>query len=196
MVGAKMSKSKKAFDELNEIMTRSLIQMQKLVEKDVTREGDFIPAASLFIIGLMSTAADLSELVIPGSGAYFYAEIEAAAKNGGLRSIKKTQAKGGNSYSISNIAPDDVPNAMNYLGQELGTTLFKHFHELPKPLRKPEMLLRGVEALMGNLLHQKFNDPEDPHAILDSLCEHVHMALDDLAARNKPKLTVIKGTKK
>ncbi len=74
---------------------------------------------------------------------------------------------------------------MNYLGQELGTALFKHIHELPAPLRKPEMLLRGVEALLANLLDKKFNKPLDPHQILDSFCEHVHMTLNDLSAREK-----------
>lgn len=54
------------------------------------------------------------------------------------------------------------------------------------------MLLRGVEALLGNLLYHKFNSLEDPHAILNSFCEHVHMAIDDLTERKKPKLTVVK----
>lgn len=187
-----MSKSKKTFDDLNVIMTSALVQMQALVENDVIKELDFISAASVFLTGLMSTAAELSELVAPDSATYFYAEVETAAKNGGLRWIRKVQDKGGNSYSISNIAPDDASNAMNYLGQELSTTLFKHLHDLPKPLRTPEMLLRGVEALITNLLHQKFNSPEDPYAILNSFCEHVHMALDDLEKRSKPKLSVIK----
>ena len=73
-----------------------------------------------------------------------------------------------------------MPNAMNYIGQNLAATLFKSIHELPAPLRTQEMLLRGVEALLGNLLHQKFSNAHD---ILDSLCEHVHSALDDLASR-------------
>ena len=42
------------------------------------------------------------------------------------------------------------------------------------------MLLRGVEALLANLLHQKFNAS---HHILDSLCERVHRALNDLKSR-------------
>jgi len=83
-------------------------------------------------------------------------------------------------YSVSNIESDDDVTAMNYLGQELGTALFKGLHELPLPLRKPEMLLRGVEALLANLLNQKFNNSHD---ILDSLCEHVHMSLSDLERR-------------
>ena len=46
--------------------------------------------ASLFLIGLMSTAADISELMTPNSGTYLYSEIEAAAKNGGFRNIPLT----------------------------------------------------------------------------------------------------------
>lgn len=182
-----MSKSQKTFDDLRTIMTRSLIEMQTLVENNVVKEVDFVPMASLFLIGLMSTAADLAEVVTRGSAAYLYSEVEAAAKNGGLRSVVKAQEQGGNKYSVSDIAPDDLPAAMNYLGQELGAALFKHIHDLPKQLRTVEVLLRGVEALMTNLLHQKFNAPENPHEILDSFCEHVHMALDDLAKKQKKK---------
>lgn len=43
------------------------------------------------------------------------------------------------------------------------------------------MLLWGIEALLVNLLNQKF---ENPHQILDSLCEHVHIALTDLETRS------------
>jgi hypothetical protein len=190
MSNSKKSKSiQKTFDELKVIMTNALLQMQSLVENGVTQKADFIPMVSLFITGIMSTAADLSEVILRGSAAYLYSEIETAAKNGGLRSVLNAQKKGGNSYSVSNIAPDDMGAAMNYLGQELGATLFKHIHDLPKPLRTRETLLRAVESLLTNLLHQKFNDPENPHAILDSLCEHVHMALSDL--EKKPKLTLV-----
>ena len=75
-----------------------------------------------------------------------------------------------------------MTTAMNYLGQELSTVLFKGMHELSTPLRKPEMWLRGVEALFANLLNQKFNNSHD---ILDRLCDHVHMALTDLESRAK-----------
>lgn len=72
--------------------------------------------------------------------------------------------------------------AMNYIGQNLSTALFKSIYELPTSLRTTEMLLRGVEALLSNLLHQKFSF--NAHGILDSLCEHVHMSLNDLESRS------------
>ena len=63
------------------------------------------------------------------------------------------------------------------LGQKLSQALQKGMHELPIPLRTPEMLLRSIETLVANLLNQKF---ENAHAILDQFCEHIHMGLDDI----------------
>ena len=75
---------------------------------------------------------------------------------------------------------------MNYVGQQLIIALTKALHELPISLRSPETQLRGIEALLANLLSQKFTNA---HEILDSLCDHVHMALNDLSKNPQaPKL--------
>lgn len=178
-----MAQDEQHFDELQTIMTDALLQMQRLISSGTTQHKNFIEMACLFLISMISTTADLAEVNFPGAAPYIYADIEAAAKQGGIRAIKRLQLEGGGrSYSVSGIAPDDETTAMNYLGNELGTALFKHIHELPERLRTPEMLLRGVEALLANLLHQKFNAS---HHILDSLCEHVHMALNDLKSRTQ-----------
>jgi hypothetical protein len=169
--------TKDFYDELKIIMTDALIQMGRLAESGVTKNADFLEMTQLFLINIMSTATEIAETVSEGGATWLYAEIETAAKHGGIDTIRKTTTSK-NQYSIAEMDPDDFPSAMNYIGQELSTTLFKSIHELPKPLRKPEMLLRGVEALLSNLLNQKFSD--NSHGVLDSLCEHVHMALDDL----------------
>ena len=131
----------------------------------------------------MSTAIDIAKIGHPGAGIYLYSEIEAAAKEGNYSLIKETQGRGGCSYSVSNLEPDDRVGAMNYVGQELGATLFKAVNELPLALRKDEIFLRSIEVLLGNVLHSKFN--ENSHNILDSLAEHVHMGLSDLDASKK-----------
>ncbi len=103
----------------------------------------------------------------------------------GLYSIQKMQdEKSSVSHSVSNISQDDMGSAMNYLGQQMSTTLFKGLHELPMPLRTEETLLRAVEALLTNLLQEKF---DNPHVVLNSFCDHVHMSLDDLANRINKK---------
>lgn len=55
----------------------------------------------------------------------------------------------------------------------MSTALFSGLYELPKPLQNEETLLRVIEALLTNLLNQKFSDPGNLHDILDSFCEHV-----------------------
>ncbi len=165
-------------------MANALLQLQKLVNNDLTQKSDFMSIVTLFLVGVISTAVDLVELSSPGSAPFIYADIEAAAKHGGITAIRKMQLENGSiNYSVSNIAPDDITTAMNYLGQQLGAALYKGLHELPMPLRKNrETILRGVEALLANLLHQKY---DSSHQVLDSFCEHVHMALTDLESLAK-----------
>ena len=162
-------------------MTKALFVLKDLVDNDAEYEMDYHQV--VFLQGVISTAIDLAELHSPGVSPMIYADIEASSKLGGLKSIKKMQSeKGSIFYSVSDIGANDPAAAMNYLGQQLSTTLFKGIHELPLPLRNQEMLVRGVEALLANLLNDKF---DNPHAVLDTFCEHVHMALNDLASRIK-----------
>ena len=162
-------------DKLSAVMTQALFRLQALADNDPTQQIDLLMTAKTFLLGVVSTSIDLIELSSPGSAPLLYADVEAAANMGCLRAMKQAQNQMGSlHYSVSNIEPDDMETAMNYLGQELGTALFKSLHELPLPLRKPETMLRGIEALLANLLNQKFNNAHD---VLDSLCEHVHVAL-------------------
>lgn len=165
-------------DELNPVMTTTIFQLQKIVTKDVVKKHNFLSVVKLFLSSIISTAGDSGELAEPVSSQIMYAELEALVKAGGFRAIKTQQAdQGSTNYSVSNIDDNDPTTAMNYVGKELSTTLFKAIHELPMPLRSPAMLLRGIEALLANLLNHKFNNA---HEILDDFCGHVHMALDDL----------------
>lgn len=175
-----MTDTNSTYDKLQETITTAMLEMQAISGK--TQEADFVSSVKILMIGLMTTAADLAELNTKGGAVHFYAEIEAAAKQGGLHTIQAVQKQGGREYSISGIDPNDVTTAMNYVGQKLSATLMKSIHELPAPMRNLEMFLRPIETLLGNLLDQKFHDVQ-PHNVLDSLCEHVHMILDDLERR-------------
>ena len=165
-------------------MSKALFEMRDLVNLNGNNPEELVPAVKLFLLSVVSTAADLVELAIPGASAYLYAEIEAGAKIGGIRTISKSVQDNAAYYSISGMDEDDLPTAMNYIGQQLIVTLTKAMHELPKPLRSPETQLHGIQTLLANLLHQKF---DDPHSILDSWCEHVHMSLNQLNGSEKAR---------
>ncbi|GGG06232.1 MULTISPECIES: hypothetical protein [Cysteiniphilum] len=159
---------------------QKLGEMVNLVDDGKSKTAKSIPIMAVVLAGCVSTVADLLELNQEGASYALYKETEAAIQQGGLKNIRKKQASGGVKYSISDIGENDFENGMNYLGQELSTTLFSSIHELPETMRKPEMLLRGVECLLANLLNQKFRGLGDVHNILDSLCDHVHMNLKAL----------------
>lgn len=176
-----MQKNNDITNELNQTMTEALLQLKQLINQDTSKQYDLLSIVKVFLLGVLSTAVDLTEVHLPGSAPLLYADIEAAAKLGGLRAISKWSSDHGSAhYSVSNIAEDDKITAMNYLGQRLSKTLFKGLYELPIPLRNEEMLLRGIEALLANVLNKKF---KDTHQILDSFCDHVRMILMDLASR-------------
>lgn len=175
-----MSKNEKVVEELQIIMTEALLNMQKLCGVEKTQLFSF---TKIFLMGVISTAAEILEASEPSLAHALYADVEAVAKSGGLRSIMKHQRQnGGLEYSVSDIRHGDYAMAMNYLGHHLSADLFRHLHELPESMRKPEMLLRGIEALLTNLLNQKF---DASHEVLDSFCEHVHMSLKDLVNREQ-----------
>lgn len=175
--------SEKITDDLNRTMASALKELQRLVDADLSSRRDFVPVVSAFLGGVVSTGAGLVELQLPGGGLAVLASVEAFAKARAVNSVRAAVTSvEQRSDSVSEIAVSDVPAAMNYLGLELSVALFKAIHELPAAHRKPEMLLRGVEALLANLLSQRFAN-SSPHDVLDSLCEHVHMALDDLEER-------------
>lgn len=161
--------------------------MQALLElKQLSGKDNGLSNIIMFLITIISTTADLMELEYPGvATSYIYSEIEAAMKIGGLQGIRDFQIKhGSTNYSISNIGENDMEMAMNYVGQELGVTLFKVVHEIPLPLRGKEILLRGIEALLVNVLYGKFKE-DDPHKLMDLISEHVHMGLKVLETKIK-----------
>lgn len=169
--------------ELSQTLIGALWKVKDLFPDTPNKDTRFLSIATTFLSSIITTTADLLEVNLPGSCSLLYADIEALAKNGRFLLVKDALKNGSARYSIADIGPEDFENGMNYIGTKLSETLQTSIQELPLTLRTPEMFLRGIEALLGNLLHQKFNTPNDPHKILDSLCEHVHGGLNDLSNR-------------
>ena len=180
------SKEAEVMNRLEIIMKNALFEMKSLVvsnspvDHNLTQKTDFAQIAALFLEGLISTAADLAEFSHPGAGDYLYSEIEADAKTKGLGNKNITTQKESihDLVSDSDLSLDDVEIALNHLGQTLSNTLFKELSELPKPFQNQEMVLRGVEVLLVNLLYKNL---DDPHLVLDQFCDHVHSALTHLS---------------
>ena len=85
----KSDSNRKSLEELQQIMANALLQMRDLVGFEEDEQAVLIPKISVFLLSVISMAADMIELATPGGGAFLYAEIEAGAKNGGISSIAK-----------------------------------------------------------------------------------------------------------
>ncbi len=170
--------------ELNKIIRDSLLKLKKITDDDLSQRKHYISIVKGFLSGIISTTVDLVEATNPGSAPLIYADVEAVAKLGGIEAIKDFHSKHDSiQYSVSDIAPNNSEAGMNYLGQQLSVALFKGLHELPMSLRNEEMMLRGIEALLANVLHEKFEDIS--HRVLDDFCKHVHHCLNNLEGRFK-----------
>jgi len=71
----------------------------------------------------------------------------------------------------------ELETVMNRLGQKLFIELNRELEKLPILLQNTEILLRSVETLLANVLTLHC---EDPHEMLEEICDHVHLVLDDL----------------
>jgi hypothetical protein len=165
---------------IQRILTNSLQELVALCKDDTMSDDKSLFVVSNFLKAIVSTAAGLMDIQIPGGAAFLYAEIEKDAKSGGMSSIHDFGGKLSETISISEIKEHDFPAAMNYLGQQLSTTLFKGLYELPTSLQTLEVPLRAIEALLVNLLHQKYTNPHD---ILDQFTSNAHLSLADAQSR-------------
>ncbi len=165
---------------IQQILTNSLKELIALCKDDAISDEKSLWIVSTFLKALVSTAAGLMDIQMAGGAAFLYTEIEKDAKAGGRRSIHDFGGKLSDTLSLSEINDDDLPAAMNYLGQQLSTTLFKGMYELPSSFQTVEVPLRAIEALLVNFLHQKF---KDPHDILDQFTANAHLSLTDAQSR-------------
>lgn len=166
-------------DALIKIVYDTLLQLQRLINQDQSREPDFLEFVKTFLLNTVSTTISLAEAGHPGSAPLLYTEMEAEMRNKALREMAAFSAQFGSVlYSATSIDENDKTGGMNYIGQQLVVTLFRSLCELPKTMRNDDMVLRAIGVLLVNLLNKQF--AQNAHQVLDRLCAHVHLVLDDL----------------
>ena len=173
-------KEKETLNDILKTLENALLKLKDL--SDLDDSLNYIEIIRSFIPIMITTVVDIAEVNTPNITPILYADIEAVAQKGGIHAIQSARDKISDisSVSVSDIDENDIEGAMNYVGDHLTADLFKRVHELPMKLRGPEILLRSVEALLANLLLQKFNGSK---RILEQFCEHVGLALVDAKQR-------------
>jgi hypothetical protein len=149
-------------------------------EGDEIKESKKLAVFVDFLTDGIENAAIKMEKGLPGGTAFLYAEIEKFAHAKGDAAIRATGGGLSEKLALSDVDEHDMPAAMNYLGAELSATLFKKMYELPTSVLSQELPLRAIEALLVNLLQQKY---KNPHDILDQFTSNAHLSLKDAQSR-------------
>ena len=117
--------------ELHQAMQTATFAIQDYM-KPYQNTDNYITHLKSVLSGVVSSTVEIAEVQHDGISQYLWAELEEMAKAGGLTAVGD-KIRQNRSYSISEIAPDDVASGMNYLGQHLGTTLFKRKRNMWRP---------------------------------------------------------------
>lgn len=177
-----MTAVSKNTDALIKIVQDTLLQLQRLVDQSQVPQSDLLSVVKSYLLDVVAATINLAEASYPGSAPLLYTEMEVAMKASALREMADFSANHGSSlYSAATIAENDTTGGMNYIAQQLAIALFKSLAELPKPMREQDMMLRAIGTLLVNLLNQHFT--HTAHQVLDRLCAHVHLVLNDLTAK-------------
>lgn len=79
-------------------------------------------------------------------------------------------------------SPEEFSKAMNFIGQNLLSTLIQSIQELPAPLRNNEMVLQGLAAFLSNVIHKQWPDNKEARKeTLDRFTKIVNAHLANIA---------------
>lgn len=172
-----------AVTELHTVMTDALYNIQEILEEQLKakKKSDYLSLVMPLLMAVIVKTTEIAETRHQGLSKAILGSLHkmTAGETNTFDIMQDIQSKeDALVYSISKINPNDQTEAMNYLGQRLADSIHKHLLELPLPLQNDEMRLRGIEALLSNVLNSTF-DKEQAHNVLDQFNKHVHMVLDD-----------------
>lgn len=86
----------------------------------------------------------------------------------------------------NSLPPDAYPKAMNFIGQNLLTSLVQTMQNLPPPLRSNEVVVQALAAFLGNVIHKQYpQDGEACQQMLERLTKLVRVHLADIAQHSQ-----------
>lgn len=79
------------------------------------------------------------------------------------------------------LTAEDYSKAMNFIGQNLLSSLVETVQKLPPPLRNDDMVLQGLSAFLGNVLYKQFpEDAEARHQTFERFSRLVNVHLENM----------------
>ncbi|HHT0592414.1 TPA: hypothetical protein ACTXXA_000275 [Legionella anisa] len=85
-----------------------------------------------------------------------------------------------NATTAKTLTNEDYSKAMNFIGQNLLSSLVQSIEKLPAHLRNSNVISQALSAFLANIIYKQFPDsPESCHQMMDAMTKLVKMQLDN-----------------
>ena len=84
------------------------------------------------------------------------------------------------------LTAEDYTKAMNFIGQNLLSSLIQSVNNIPAPLRKSKVVTQALSAFLANVIYKQF--PEDHNSrqqMLDDLNKLIQIQFDHIQQPSK-----------
>ncbi|HAT1659336.1 TPA: hypothetical protein JBL19_15590 [Legionella pneumophila] len=84
------------------------------------------------------------------------------------------------------LTTEDYSKAMNFIGQNLLSSLTQSVEKLPPQLRNRRLVCQALSAFLTNVIYKQFPEHrESCQQMLDDITKHVSMQLDKIPQSSK-----------
>ncbi|HBD9376171.1 TPA: hypothetical protein KLD42_003096 [Legionella pneumophila] len=91
-----------------------------------------------------------------------------------------------NSQSGEAVTAEDYSRAMNFIGQNLLSSLTQSVEKLPPQFSNRRLVCQALSAFLTNVIYKQFPEqPESCQQMLDDITRHVSMQLDKIPQPSK-----------
>jgi hypothetical protein len=86
-----------------------------------------------------------------------------------------------NTQEVDTLAPEEYIKAMNFIGQNLLSSLVQSVEKLPQALRSPKVISQALAAFLTNVIYKQFpDDNESSQQMLDEISKFVRVQLENI----------------
>ena len=179
--------SPKSIQAASEIMTRALQDLHKIIEDEYNNKNprEIMVLMMSFVTGMIIQLKDKTEVLQKGLGDKFIEAINLTIQKDSKETIDKLNKGDPSIYkSSSNIKPDDLASAVNFVVNNFASTMELSMDALPITLRNEETLLISLAQLIVNLLSSigKQNITE----LINKFSKNMHSLTGKSEINNKP----------
>lgn len=87
-----------------------------------------------------------------------------------------------NTQQVDALTAEDYSRAMNFIGQNLLSSLSQLVEKLPAPLRNQKVVTQGMSAFLANVIYKQFPENQDScQQMLAELTNLVRIQLENVS---------------